>query len=624
MTASTSRKPEWDALPDFGRRETLLRAMRHAADLFPTGIRIVETGTIRTPEGRDGDGWSTVAWAWLARELGGRLWTIDVDPAAHAVSRDLTARWSDVVEHVEADSVTSLADWKAEPDGTIDVLYLDSLDFMMEESAEVHCLQEAQAAFSHLSPHALVLMDDTWFVGPPRAHGSLRRIRGKGALAVPWLVEKGLSLEWASGRQMLLTRDGHPRSGSASVRGSKAIDRILADRLARFLWSSNAPWMPTGYGIQTRYFVPRLRKRGYEIALHCFAGLDGGPIVWEGIPLYPSGAQPFGMDILGAHAAHFNAEFVIYHTDAWVIDHGLLGPGVRMVPWFPVDSDPIPPQVVDRVRRSWRGITFSKFGQRQAREAGLDVEYVPLGVETSVYAPIDKKAARERSGMPQDAFVVGMVAMNKEVPSRKAFPQVFQAFAEFRQRHRDAVLYLHTQPRGLGGKIGIDLIALAEAHGIEGSVHFAHEYVVSMGVKDVEMATFFSALDVLVAPSLGEGFGAPILEAQACGRPVIVGGWTAMPELCFAGVQIPLAEADPYWTVLQTWQFVPRVGAIVDALEHVRGGAGRAGLDEGTARAGALAYDVETVTDAFWVPVLEKLSREQLEARAGLASAHRS
>jgi glycosyltransferase involved in cell wall biosynthesis len=608
--SSTPKIPNWSALPDFGRRDSLLRAMRRAAEICPTPT-IVETGTIRTREGRDGDGWSTVAWAWLAHELGGRLWTVDLDPAAHAVSRDLTARWSAVVEHVEADSVDFLAAFGSQPASGIDVLHLGRSGLINEESAELHCMRETEAAFSHLSPKAMVLIEDTWFVGPPRANRCPRRLRGKGAQAVPWLLEKGFDLEWASGRQILLARGATASSDRASADHSAANMRVPIDGW-RFMWSSNAPWMPTGYGVQTRYFVTRLRKRGYDIALHCFVGLDGGIIAWEGIPLYPAGAHPFGMDILGAHAAHFKAEFVIYHSDAWVIDHGMLGPGVRMIPWFPVDSDPIPAQVVDRVRRSWRGIAFSKFGQRQARQAGLDVEYVPLAVDTSVYTPIDKRVAREMSGMPQDAFIVGMVAMNKEVPSRKAFPQVFQAFAEFKHRHRDAVLYLHTQSRGLGGKHGIDLMALAEAHGIEGSVHFAPEYVVSMGAKDIEMAKFFSGLDVLIAPSLGEGFGAPIIEAQACGRPVIVGGWTAMPEVCFAGAQIPLSEADPYWTVLQSWQFVPRVGAIVEALEHIWSNNGRPGLDEATARAGALPFDVETVTDQFWLPVLERLRQESL------------
>lgn len=152
-------------------------------------------------------------------------------------------------------------------------------------------------------------------------------------------------------------------------------------------------------------------------------------------------------------------------------------------------------------------------------------------------------------------------------------------------------------------------MALAEACGVEAVTHFAPEYVVAMGLPDAGMAEYYSALDVLVAPSFGEGFGVPILEAQACGRPVIVGGWTAMAELCFAGTQIPIRDAEPYWTPLGSWQYVPRVGAITAALEEVYIKAGAAGCDEATARNGALGYDVNLVTKEFWLPCLRRMRR---------------
>jgi hypothetical protein len=40
-----------------------------------------------------------------------------------------------------------------------------------------------------------------------------------------------------------------------------------------------------------------------------------------------------------------------------------------------------------------------------------------------------------------------------------------------------------------------------------------------------------------------------------------------MPELCFSGWKIPKSEAHPFYLPLGTYQFYPRVGAIVDALE---------------------------------------------------------
>ena len=55
----------------------------------------------------------------------------------------------------------------------------------------------------------------------------------------------------------------------------------------RILWSSNAPWAGTGYGNQTRTFVPRIKDLGHDMAVLAFYGLEGAQINWQGIPIYP-------------------------------------------------------------------------------------------------------------------------------------------------------------------------------------------------------------------------------------------------------------------------------------------------------------------------------------------------
>jgi glycosyltransferase involved in cell wall biosynthesis len=94
------------------------------------------------------------------------------------------------------------------------------------------------------------------------------------------------------------------------------------------------------------------------------------------------------------------------------------------------------------------------------------------------------------------------------------------AFALFAKTRPDALLYLHTEARPLGG---IDLVALTQAAGIDSKqVIFADQYGHRMGVPDDIMAQIYSRTDVLLSASAGEGFGLPVLEAQACGTRVIV------------------------------------------------------------------------------------------------------
>jgi len=383
----------------------------------------------------------------------------------------------------------------------------------------------------------------------------------------------------------------------------------------RIMVASNAPWVPTGYGNQTKLLVPRLVASGYEVAIHCLFGLEGGVIRWDGIQCFPRGQHPLGQDIMGAHAECFEADLVISLMDVWGMDPSLHGPDVRWMPWFPIDHEPIPPAVRRRVAQSWRGIAMSRFGVEQCRQAGLEVEYAPHGVDTNVFRPGNRDDARRRLGLPASAFVVGMVAANKDYPSRKAFPQCLEAFAEFRRVHRDAVLYLHTPRAGTAPRGGTDLGRLVEHLGITDAVVFTDAYALVVGCNDAFMVDLYSAFDVLLNPSFGEGFGIPILEAQACGCPVIVGDWTSMSELCFAGWKIPKSEALPWWTPLASYQFVPRAGAIVDALDLAFNEDGGEGL-AATARAGAARYDVDQVVREHWVPILER-ARSVVRGSAG-------
>ena len=50
-------------------------------------------------------------------------------------------------------------------------------------------------------------------------------------------------------------------------------------------------------------------------------------------------------------------------------------------------------------------------------------------------------------------------------------------------------------------------------------------------VPDKDLPALYSAADVFVFPSLYEGFGLPILEAMACGTPVVCSNSTSLPEV---------------------------------------------------------------------------------------------
>ena len=353
--------------------------------------------------------------------------------------------------------------------------------------------------------------------------------------------------------------DGRSNSGSADTVG-------MADRGNKpcILWFANAPWAGTGYGVETAQVVKRVKDEGLDIAVHCNYGFEAGNTEYnlEGrrIPIYSSGFGNWRNDSITANAQHYaqvtgKNPLVVTLCDVWTFNEN----SVRDMPvwsWTPIDHAPIPPNVAkwfsyDNVR----AIAMSKFGKAMFEGAGIECDYVPHAFE-SVFAPTTSivgsdgsaKSPRELMNIGDDRFVVMMNAANKGiVPNRKSFGENLLAFSVFAKKHDDALLYLHTEQFGAMG--GIDLVKLVNAVGIpDYQVKFVDQFAYRNQIPNHILAGLYSMADVLLSVSMGEGFGIPVIEAQACGTPVIVSDWTAQPELRGDGWVV---ETQPWWDPMQ-------------------------------------------------------------------------
>lgn len=373
----------------------------------------------------------------------------------------------------------------------------------------------------------------------------------------------------------------------------------------RINWFSNAPWGPSGYSNQTALFVPRIRSLGHEMSITAFWGLQGGRLDWQGVPVFSGAFDPHGQDIMGFYAKSWRADILLTLYDTWVMN--LDNPhmeGVPFVPWFPVDHEPMPAGVAKKIERAMYGIAYSQSGVKAAKERGLEVGYVPHGTDTEIYKPKMRQLSRKQIGLPQDCFIAAIVAMNKGLPPRKAWPQQMQAFAEFHAKHPDSKLYMHTLMTPETG--GYNLWDLVKTLGLEDAVIVPEQFQYIVGYPPSFVAEIYNSADVLMMATSGEGFGLPIIEAQACGTPVIAGGWTAMEELVYAGWTIDRSEAVPNITQLSAKQYIPSVDAIVDRLEQAydMANADREKLRV-TAREAMLEnYDADLILEKYWKPEL--------------------
>jgi len=384
--------------------------------------------------------------------------------------------------------------------------------------------------------------------------------------------------------------------------------------VTKILWHSVHPAVGSGYGTQTATFAPRIKDMGHDLAISAYYGIQGFMSQWRGIKVYPAYGKSYGTDTVIPHAVdHFGGGkgvsfrevadkgLIVTLGDVWTFQQPLLSE-MNVAAWVPIDHEHVPPAVSGWFENIGAvPIAMSRFGERALQDAGLDPLYVPHGIDTGVFHPGDKAEARERVGLPADAFVIAMVAANVgRDGARKAFYEQILAFGELRKKHPDAVLALHTD---VTSPMGVDIRHLLSDFP-EDSYLFTDQYAYKVGMPAERIADIYRAADVLTNTSWGEGFGIPIVEAQACGTPVIVTDTTAMPELVGAGWKV---AGERMWHDSQgAWARRPFIGGIVEAYQQAYDEARDEGM-QARAWAFAQAYDADHVLQEFWKPALERL-----------------
>lgn len=372
--------------------------------------------------------------------------------------------------------------------------------------------------------------------------------------------------------------------------------------------------MPTGYGTQALLLAERLKRDGHDVAALSNFGLEGGISTLETkrgkIAHYPRGYTLYSGDVLKLHHEHFlagreipNAILTLY--DAWVYNDVPNLDKLKFWSWTPVDHITVPPKVLAWAKKpNVKTIAMSPFGQTQFELLGVDSTYIPHAIDTSVYKPTDNingVGLREYMGVPEDAFLVGMVAANKANGSihRKAFGENLLAFAIYRKENPNAYLYIHSDPSRIFG--GFDLGNLMKAVGLPiDSVLFPDPVKLRYGYSQQEMAGIYSALDVLLHASYGEGFGVPAIEAAACGTRVIGSNWAATPDL--VAEDSWLVEGQPFWDESQQSFFmIPLIPSIVKALKEANENRGHSDKAVEFAK----QFDADTVWREYWQPFIK-------------------
>jgi len=127
---------------------------------------------------------------------------------------------------------------------------------------------------------------------------------------------------------------------------------------------------------------------------------------------------------------------------------------------------------------------------------------LPNPINTALFRPFDKNKARELWNLPKGKQLILFGAMDATSDPRKGFNELCEALHKLNDSNIEFVIFGSSEPEK-SQNFGFKTHYLGHLH------------------DDVSLVTLYSAVDVMVVPSLQENLSNVILESLACATPVV-------------------------------------------------------------------------------------------------------
>jgi glycosyltransferase involved in cell wall biosynthesis len=199
-----------------------------------------------------------------------------------------------------------------------------------------------------------------------------------------------------------------------------------------------------------------------------------------------------------------------------------------------------------------RILAYSKYGQEVLKNSTApnlceaynnnNIDYIPHGIDPTVFGNKGKEKGREFLGISAGCMLIGCVMTNQ---ARKDWGVWAQTARRLLALDPTYMFWVHIDVLERYWSIP----ALLADFGLEDNVR------VTTDLADRQLAELYSACNLTILPSLGEGFGYPITESLACGTPVIHHDYAAGHEIM------------PKYGLTDHWPGIIRTG-VEEALEY--------------------------------------------------------
>lgn len=286
--------------------------------------------------------------------------------------------------------------------------------------------------------------------------------------------------------------------------------------IATVLWHSEVG-SDSGYAVSSRELVVALDRMGVAVHLANLYGTDWMDTQRDTHRIAAMRARP--KDLRLPQVVYAPGELFAKNSGRYRIGYTML------------EVDGVPDEWVHLCNEMDEVWVPSTFNQDTFRSAGVKrpIFTMPLGVDPDLHNPQIKAFRASSRYTFLSVFEWG---------ERKAPDVLLRAYTRAFKRDDDVLLLLKVTNRDPG----VDVLGQIAALDLPSDAP-PIALLLNRELPAHQMGSLYRSADCFVLPTRGEGFGLPILEAQACGLPVIATAWSAQQSLLDEALAYPLQVA---------------------------------------------------------------------------------